>query len=311
MSLAFNQTLESIKNLKIPTLLGVGLIVIGIVAGVFLTLQEQNLNTQAGPDTTPKNITISNIEDENITISWTTNTATVGSVRYGTVNPEAFTAVDIRDQTSAISRKIHYVTLKNLTPQTTYKYKVVSNNKTSANVSQFTTAAVSNKQNGFKPVIGAVQNGNQPLQEGVVYLNIPGATTQSALIGHTGGFIIPIGKIRKDDLSDIFFPTEKIFSQLKVISAKGDATASIRLENSEELIGILKVGENIDLTVIDPKKILERFDLNNDTVINTSDYGIVLNNLGSSPKNLKADLNKDGVIDQKDINLIIKQINSN
>lgn len=304
------QKLAFIKNLKIPTLFGLGLVILGIATGVLLTFQEQILDIQAGPDTLPKNTTLSNIEDESVTISWITTNPSQGSVKYGINSPTEQTAIDIRDKDKPENHITHYVTIKNLTPQTNYQYKIVSNGKDSEKVSQFTTSALSNKQNGFKPVIGSVIENNQPLKEGIAYLSVPGGSLQSALVGPTGGFIIPIGKMRKQDLSNIFFPEEKVFSQIRVISTKGVATANFRLGDSEELIGTLKIGENSDFTIIDPKKILERFDLNNDQNINTSDYGIVLNNFGTSPKNPKADINKDGAVDQKDADLLIKQINA-
>jgi len=54
--------IKTFERFKIPTLAGLGIILAGIVAGVVLILSEQTFLTEASPNFTPKNITVSNID---------------------------------------------------------------------------------------------------------------------------------------------------------------------------------------------------------------------------------------------------------
>mgnify|MGYP001563330764 FL=1 len=89
--------IKFINKFKIPTILGLGLITAGIVSGVLLLSKDHIFLTKASPDLVPQNIIISNIEDEEVTISWQTSVKTVSFVTYGIKNPQEKTVVDIRD----------------------------------------------------------------------------------------------------------------------------------------------------------------------------------------------------------------------
>lgn len=312
MRLAKN-ILSFISQFRIPTLLGLTIVLLGTGAGVVLVLQQQTITSKASSDNTPQNITFSNVEDENITISWQTSTPTTMFLSYGQ-NAFDKTTLDDADSSSPSSHLTHNFTLHNLTPQTTYQFKIISGRYTYPQILQFTTTAAYSSQNGFKPVIGSVLAGDQPLSEGLVYLNISGATTQSALIRNLGNFVIPLSRMQKQDLTGLFQPEEGAMAKLTVISAQGQASALIKLTNSTQPVGILKIGQNIDLTTPPPATTsaseLNKFDLNNDKQINSSDYSVVLGNFGK-PKNKKADLNGDGVVDKKDLDLILNKITSN
>jgi hypothetical protein len=47
---------------RIPTLVGIVILVIGLIAGVFLVGQQQLLGTKAGPTAVPRNVKIVNRE---------------------------------------------------------------------------------------------------------------------------------------------------------------------------------------------------------------------------------------------------------
>lgn len=298
------------NKFKIPTLLGLSIIMIGIITGVILTLREQVFISQASPNAKAQNITLSNISETEITISWQTSTPATSFITFGQESPNETTVLDDRDTNPAPdsagpkAHSIHYVTIKNLLPKTNYQYKIISG-KISSEILKFTTATPPSEQTGFRPIIGSVLDGNKPLDEGIVYLSIAGATTQSALIKSAGNYLIPISQIRKSDLSDSFSLSEDTTIKLTVVSDQGQANALFKLKTAVNSLPSINLGENLDLTTQD----LNIYDLNSDRKINAADNAIVLDNFGKNPKDKKTDLNGDGVVDQKDLDLMAKQIN--
>lgn len=303
---------------KIPTILGLGIITAGIITGVLLTLKEQSFISKASPDVTAQNITLSNIFDAEVTISYQTSNPTPSFISLGQASPDEQTVLDDRDNNPPPSGAgpkpylTHYFTIKNLLPKTTYQYKIISGKNTSE-VQKFTTAAPLNQQTGFRPVIGSVLE----LKEGMVYLAITNAVIQSAQIKTAGNFLIPVSQIRKSDLSDIFPLTEDTTAKLTVVSDKGEASALINFKTSQATLPPLKLGQNIDLTTAEllPKPAspsateLNIYDINGDGRINSADNAIILSNIGKNPKNKKADINGDKIVDQEDLDLMAKQIN--
>lgn len=298
------------NKFKIPTLLGLSIILIGIITGVILTLREQVFISQASPNAKAQNITLSNISETEITISWQTSTPATSFITFGQESPNETTVLDDRDTNPAPSgagpkaHSIHYVTIKNLLPKTSYQYKIISG-KTQSEILKFTTATPPSEQTGFRPIIGSVLSGGKPLDEGIVYLSIAGATTQSALIKSSGNYLIPISYIRKSDLSDSFSLSENTTVKLTVVSDQGQANALFKLKTTVNSLPPINLGENLDLTTQD----LSKYDLNGDGKINAADNAILLDNFGKNPKDKKTDLNEDGVVDQKDLDLMAKQIN--
>lgn len=308
-----------LTRFRIPTLLGLGIIVAGIAVGAFLVLKQQNIISQAYPDVSAQNITIANLSDDSVTISWQTSDAVPSFISLGLQDPNQ-TVLDDRDADSPDGgpkeRMQHYATIKNLLPKTTYQYKIISGTSSSETLN-FTTAAPLNFQTGLKPIIGSVLYRNEPLDEGIVYLEIADAAIQSSLIKNTGNFLIPMSQIRKLDLSEGFSPMKDTVAKLTVLSNKGQSTVLFKLEDFEKELPAIKLGENLDLISLNQN--LTKYDLNGDGGVNSADYAIVFQNLGplreTNPnrkqvgKNPKADLNEDGVVDQEDLDLIAKQIN--
>ncbi len=314
-----------INKFKIPTLLGLGIIFLGLVSGLYLILGEQTFLTKATPNFTPKNITLTNLSEDSVVISWQTNSAVSSFITYGQNSPEEKTALDDRDNNPYLN---HYVTIKNLLSKTRYQYKINSG-KIVSGVENFETAAPLTSQTKLTPIIGSVLDGVKPLEDGIVYLILPEATTQSALIKTGGNFLIPLSLVRKPDLSDAYSFTEETTAKLTIRSAKGDTNVLFKLTANPLPLPPIRLGEDLDLTAPEATpqasptvKDLDKYDLNTDGKINSADNAIILDNFGKKPKNeqsssankqseedfKKADLNKDGVVDQKDLGLMSQKL---
>ncbi len=300
-----------INKFKIPTLLGLGIIILGITGGVYLVLREQAFISQAAPNLTPKNITVTNITDNSVVISWQTNSPAPSFITFGRDNPGEQTALDDRDINVPKSHLTHYVTLKNLLPKTSYKFKVISG-KITSELEKFETAAPLTNQTGFTPIIGSVLDGGSPLEDGFVYLSLPDAAIQSSLVKTGGNFLIPLAEIRTTDLSDLYQLTEGAVAKLTIRSNSGESEVLFNLKADSNTLPSIKLGQNIDLTTKEapasPITDLSKYDLNEDGKINVADNATILQNLGKNPKNRKADLNEDGIVDQKDRDLMTQKL---
>lgn len=297
--------MQFINKFKIPTLLGLAIIILGLVSGVYLVLREQVFLSQAAPDLTPQNVTFTNISEDSVVISWKTNVSAASFITYGQNNPREQTALDDRD-ISPKPRLIHYVTLKNLLPKTSYQFKIVSG-KVTSDVKKFETAAPLTNQTGFTPIIGSVLDGNSPVQDGVVYLSVADAATQSSLIKGGGNFLISLSQISK--------VAEGTLAKLTIHSDKGEASVLLKLKANSAPLPPIKLGQNIDLTTPETTpppspgiSDLNTYDLNGDGIINTTDYAIIIRNQGKNPKNKKTDINGDGIVDQKDLDLMSQKL---
>lgn len=311
--------LELLSKLRIPTILGLALVLVGLFAGVFLVLQNQSILTQASADQLPQDIIVSNIENTRATITWQTKSITSGFVTYGINSSSEQTAIDDRDSSLPKSYHTHHVTLNNLTPETTYQFKIISG-KSASEIQKFTTAPQS-PQNNLSPIIGIVIDKDQTLDDAIAYFLIAGTITQSSPVKN-GNFLLPLSQVRTQDLSSIFIPKNDTIGKITVIAPNGSSNVLVRLSDLNGPIGPIKLGETIDLTINQSPSInqptptptttanpdLSLFDLSGDGIINSSDYAVVLRNFGKNPQNKRADINSDGVVDQKDLTEMSKKI---
>lgn len=304
---------NAFSKFRIPTLLGIGIVLTGIISGVILTLKDQPFSfiSEAAPDISIPKPNITNVTDDSITMSFETSIEIKSFLTYGLNSPGEQIILDDKDDKKPVERKIHYFTIGNLATETSYKYKITAGKNTYEG--SFKTAKAETLQNGFNPIIGSVLAEDKIISEGAAYLSVAGAITQSAMVKN-GNFLIPVSFMRKGDLSDTFVPLDSTKAKLTIISDLGEANILFLLKNLDNSLPPIYIGENLDLTDINPPpptalSDLERFDLNSDGQINAADNAIVLKNFGKNPKDKKADLNSDGVVNQEDLDLMAKQIN--
>lgn len=278
-----------LTKFRIPTILGLLLIMGGITGAVYLVLQNQTFQTKASANFTPQNIEVTNIRDSGFSLSWQTSQPTIGFLII-TIDGLDQTILDDRDTTVPKPRLLHHVSIKNLTPLTTYQYRIISG-KLKLPPSQIITASAEEANNN-NPIIGQVLSTSGYLQNGLVFLEVAGAIKQSAVIKDYGNFIIPINYIRVDG---------QTIGKITIIDESSQKTNIIfYLKNALPLV---QAGSSVDLTPNPPipRETVSKFDLNGDGQINSSDYAIVLKN--------QVDLNEDGVVNQKDLKLMQEQIN--
>ena len=235
---------------RFPTILGLLLLVAGIVGSVYYFRGQ---STKIPEGVVPQKVRITNIADNKFSVSWTTSTATNGSVEYGQVGEKLTNKVsDERDTASPGLYQTHHVTIEGLQPSTQYALRILSGEKSvrfDNNGSPYTTMT--------GPVIGATpvsQNfyGNvelpskQPAGGSLVYLTLPGAATASTVVSQSGNYAFTLSTMRSSDLRSYvkYDPAASIVS-VTIESGKQQSVASVSLANSAP-VPTITLGQNAD-----------------------------------------------------------------
>lgn len=239
---------------RIPTIIGLLILIIGIAVSVFLINEGTRWFSRAAPETTPKQVKFTNITNNSFSVSWVTDEATSGFVRYGTTTKLDQVARDDRDElTGQIDNFIvHHVTLENLNSATPYQLQIGSSGATYDNNGQnyqITTApALTTPLPSSDVANGKVEDqAGLPAEGAIVYLSLPGAIPQSTLVKASGDWVIPLNLARSEDLStyaqyDKQATIEEILVQA---GGLGTATAVVSTKNDNP-VPTITLGENHD-----------------------------------------------------------------
>lgn len=197
------------KKSKIPTLIGIGLLVLGLSAAVFLVRNKQIFRLGASSDEVPKDVRISNISDSSFTVSWTTNKETVGFIVWGDTDKK----VDrIEEDTIGTSGLTHYVTVRSLSAQTNYFFKINSNGVEYDNNSsmwQVATGPTLPESGSATRVSGSVLTATgETSSNTLVYLTIGGGNLLSTVTSQNGSWLISLSSLRTQNLKNYFVVNE-------------------------------------------------------------------------------------------------------
>ncbi len=308
-------------TIKIPTLLGLSLLITAIALGVFIYIYQLNLKNNQRSLYSPEEITVTNLQSDQATVTWWTETPTISQVTFAEDQNLKDIQKDNRDYTQIKERQVHFVTLRNLKPNTNYYFQVMANGiKYPDKLMSFKTAPPLEETTENKPIRGSVLNTNlNPIDEALVIVQIDNAAEMTTFTSTAGNFIIPLKELRTADMSSVF----KIDSPIaaKLIIKKGQIKSQVDLTlplNESQLLPPLTLGQNINLkdllsqiTPISKQSLPTSYDINSDGVTNSLDLAIITQNNGKKISDLKdetakkADLNKDEVIDKKDSDLLL------
>lgn len=191
-----------IKKSTIPTILGVIILLAGTFLGVFYLNMTQIFRIGASPQTSPKDVRVSNLADNTATVSWTTDGQTSGFINWG-VSQNSISSIVTEDNSNSKYFN-HSIAITGLKANTNYYYKINSNGVSYDNNGipwQFTTGSVLNANTASLPISGSVITGSgQPEKRALVYLNVSGYL-ESTLTSDTGNFVFQLGSVRTPDLS--------------------------------------------------------------------------------------------------------------
>jgi hypothetical protein len=238
---------------QIPTLFGLGILIAALVGGIlFIGIGGGEFAPRATPQTTPKNIKITNIRDTSFTVSFLTDEATAGFVKYGVTATELKNqASDDRDQLNGNvgQYQSHYITLRDLDPNTEYHFTLgtASMPRTDNNGVPFTvkTAPKAGNQAAAKTAYGVVNKvDGAPADGAIVYMIIPGGTELSALVKSSGSWAIPLSSARTSDLSTYIAvqPSTPVSLIVQGTAVNETASVDLTIADSQPVSPIILIG---------------------------------------------------------------------
>jgi hypothetical protein len=193
------------NKLKIPTIIGVVILMVGLATGVFLIQNKQIFNLGAQISTPPKDVRVTNITDNSLTITWTTQSETSGFVVWG----DKKSSLD-KTESDEIKNKgyTHSVTIKGLSQSKTYYFKINSggseydNNKIPWEV---TTGPELSSPGKSITISGNVLTATgTPASFAIVYVSIGGASPVSTTASEKGSWVMPLSQTRNTNLTSYY-----------------------------------------------------------------------------------------------------------
>jgi hypothetical protein len=242
------------KKLKIPTIIGLLILTIGVFASVILIKEGPRWLTRAAPETKPKQIQFTNLTDNGFSVSWITDSATSGFVKYGESNQLNQVARDDRDEMSGETGDFttHHVTLRNLKPGTIYQLQIFSANQSQESDGQSLQVTTATNLTLPSPpsdvAYGTVNTpSGSPADGAIVYLSLPGVTKQSTLVKSSGNWVIALNLARSDDLGSYaqYDPQMTTIDLMIQGGNLGSATAVVTTKNDSP-VPLITLGQNHD-----------------------------------------------------------------
>lgn len=216
------------KKNKIPVILGLAILTIGLIAGVFLVQNIQIFNPKASPESSPKDVRISNISDASFTISWTTDKKTQGFVKWGKTDSSLNQVAE--DNINDLSFT-HTATIRNLSTSTNYFFKIgvgetqYDNNGVAWQVKTGPKVSAPTKSVSISGTV--INSTGEAAQNALVYVSMVGGTLASTITSQSGNWIIPISNIRSQNLNSFIEINEtKSLVEISVNAGSGGLSSA-------------------------------------------------------------------------------------
>lgn len=202
-----NNVRETIWNKRVHPFFGLILLVLSIFSISWMSKNIISSNIKASGSSIPTNVSISNITNSSFTVSYTTSEAVIGSINYGKDGQVGSLALDVRDTSSGApsSHFIHYFTISQLSPTSTYYFSIDSSGNSYLNNGSFYTVTtgptISQSPQNSETVKGSVvlEGGGTP-QEAIVTISSGTSQLLSSLVSTDGTYSIPLTGLRTQNL---------------------------------------------------------------------------------------------------------------
>lgn len=246
-------------------------------------------------EVTTFDVRLSNLTDNSVTLTWRSTTATEPSlVAYGDTLNLGRIAKDDRTATTSQKRFTHIVTLRNLTPSTTYYYRLSPNTP----VNSFTTGPTTSSPPSPIAAFGNTSFTNIPPNDDLFLLlkilTNDGRESNfiSTLVDENGNYGINLGNIRTQDNQDLFdFSIEQ--DKILFIAWGKDKYQAIEKHPASPHEPL----PQLVLSVIG--------DINRDGLVNGADASILVTYWQQTEFEPKVDLNLDTMISGYDASIMM------
>lgn len=252
---------QRVLQARIPTLFGLGILVLGVVAGIVLLGQgTMGFLPRANEDAIPQNIRITNITDTGFTVSFLTDAPSAGYLEYGTTPSQ--TRIQVRDDRDQLANTVgsftsHHITVKGLVPTTQYYFRLGTGSGAAFdnNGQPFTvrTARAIAPNGEARTAYGTVNTevGN-PADGALVYITINGASPLSAQVKSNGSWAIPLASVRSLDLSSPVTIDESTPVKIEVQGVRRTDTLTVNSTVGQTMpLAPLQFGQSVSTTTTD------------------------------------------------------------
>lgn len=240
---------RTIWDKRIPTLLGLFIIVVAIGVTSYLVGQNTFFQGRATPTLNPQNVRITNISDTSVTISYTTAGFVLGTLNFGKDANLGQTITDDKDKDQIKEHKIHSFLLNNLSPSTKYFFAIVSGQQSYLNNGipyEITTAPTLKSTGNVGFIVGKVvtPDGKNP-NEAEVFATSDGVSPLSTNVKNDGTYTISLENLRKEDLSSFLSLKSSSIIKLLVISDSGSSSVQIQTKGINN-VPVIVLSQNYD-----------------------------------------------------------------
>ena len=236
--------LSNLLSKRIPTILGILFLVAGLGVGIFIVGQGTGgFFPKASPESTPKNLKTTNISDSSFTISFVTDSATPGYVKYGTDEKKLKSQTsDDRDQLSgAVGQSTtHHITLRSLSPSTTYYFAIgTASREVYTNDGKPYTVTTAPKLGSAPEALtiygSVITKASTPASDSIVYISVDGASPLSTLVKSSGSWAVPLSTARTTTLNSYAQINDQ--TQISILvqgkDASSNATAKVLVAKAQ------------------------------------------------------------------------------
>lgn len=246
---------KNVWKKQIPTIVGLSVLLVALVAGVFLFSQGTGVFApRATPQTTPKNIKITNVTDNSFTVSFLTDEATSGFVKYGTEsNSLNSQSSDDRDQLSGSvgTFTLHHITIKGLQPDTSYFFALGTGSRAQFDNGGTPFTVKTAQRVGTPPPVAKTIYGNilnesgGPAEGSIVFVSVDGIGEMSALVKGSGSWAVPLSNARTTDGSSYAQITDDTTLSLMVQGPTAAQTSQVTVSVADaQPVPAITLGQN-------------------------------------------------------------------
>lgn len=192
---------KGLFNKRIPTVLALGILIFIIGISTFLIQQGIFYVGKAAPDTQPQNFSITNVTSTSFTAVFTTSGLADAVLNINDAKIGNSITLDDRDKKTGVQNKYysHHITVQNLSPLTTYLFKLIVGGKeyTNSLYSVKTGAQITGDPPKQNPIFGKILlPDGTPGTDSIVIARTDASGAISAITDTKGEFIIPTNSVR-------------------------------------------------------------------------------------------------------------------
>ncbi len=236
---------------RIPTILGIFLLMALISGFVVLFERLSRGDSAAAGNPTPQNVQFTNVSDSGFTVTWLTQNPATGAILVRGTKQKTKTVFDERDTTGTLKKYIaHSTSFRDASADTEYEVNVLSNGKEyldGGKPYRISSAPVlAGDGTGLEPAYGSiVSQDNQPATGALAFVTIEGAQTLSTLVSSSGSWLVPLNLVRRTDLSQYLATKERMTESINV-QLNGQETSAITDTLNDAPVPTMVLGKTYD-----------------------------------------------------------------